>query len=601
MRALLDGPHCLLCRGGRVTVVSGTIERHRLLSELPPTSLEHPLVVSMVPYSQLRERGFVVRDGNEEILSLVPRRIQEVDIDSVPGSAKSTPVRMAAPVVPQVTDDEFALQVASVIQNEICRGEGSNFLISRKHSVKLLDFNTSIAHTIFRRLVHAEFGAYLTFCFFDGERYFIGSSPERHMTIQDGLVQMNPISGTLPKRALGSRADLIAFLTDPKEINELFQVVDEELKMMSKICSDGGEIHGPYLKEMSTLIHTEYELGGHTKMPLVDAFRLSMFAATMIGSPLENAARIIHKYEKDSRRYYASAIVLRSRDADGGEGLDSAITIRTMEVDLNGQATIQAGASIVRDSVPHKECLEVKAKAEGLLRAIASGDVTQPALEMYVNPSVEQILRSRNKYLSRFWINNQAERHKEARSARSLLIIDNEDEFTFMLHHMLEHLGVRAIVRNFDDPGIAVDSSNLILIGPGPGDPTDITDAKMATIHELVTKLLSSGTKFLAVCLGHQILCHVLGMSIVRTDPPLQGVQQNVELFGRGEPCGFYNTYFATRPASAPPGVEICAEPSGQIIALRSPQFVSFQFHVESILTTNGMTILRDALEWLSR
>src|SRR5260370_39522189 len=112
------------------------------------------------------------------------------------------------------------------------------------------------------------------------------------MTTRDGLVQMNPISGTLPKKPLGARADLIAFLSDPKEVNELFQVVDEELKMMSKICSDGGEIHGPYLKEMSSLIHTEYELDGHSKMPLVDPFRLSMFPSTMLGSQLDNAARI---------------------------------------------------------------------------------------------------------------------------------------------------------------------------------------------------------------------------------------------------------------------------------------------------------------------
>ena len=68
-------------------------------------------------------------------------------------------------------------------------------------------------------------------------------------------------------------------------LDELYMVLDEELKMMARICGEGGTIHGPYLKEMSTLIHTEYELEGRTSMDPVDAFRDSMFAATMIGSP----------------------------------------------------------------------------------------------------------------------------------------------------------------------------------------------------------------------------------------------------------------------------------------------------------------------------
>jgi phenazine biosynthesis protein phzE len=57
--------------------------------------------------------------------------------------------------------------------------------------------------------------------------------------------------------------------------------------------------------------------------------------------------------------------VVRSQDAEGKPQLDSAITIRTMEVGLDGQAIIQSGASIVRDSVPHKERLEVVAKGRG--------------------------------------------------------------------------------------------------------------------------------------------------------------------------------------------------------------------------------------------
>ena len=38
-------------------------------------------------------------------------------------------------------------------------------------------------------------------------------------------------------------------------------------------------------------------------MDPIEAFRESMYAATMVGSPLENAARVIHRHEPESRRY----------------------------------------------------------------------------------------------------------------------------------------------------------------------------------------------------------------------------------------------------------------------------------------------------------
>src|SRR5215475_15221945 len=122
-----------------------------------------------------------------------------------------------------VDDAQYAEWVRRIIADEICQGEGSNFLPSRKARLRIAGFSADAANTIFTRLARNELGAYMTFCFFDGERYFIGASPERHITVRGGTVVMNPICGTLPKAALARRADLVEFLSDPKEINELFQ------------------------------------------------------------------------------------------------------------------------------------------------------------------------------------------------------------------------------------------------------------------------------------------------------------------------------------------------------------------------------------------
>lgn len=610
-----DGPYCLLHAGGQTHYATGEVRTVQWLADVPRPAPRALPVISMVPYSQLRERDYPVHDESEPIITMPVQDYREVDLDSVAPDWPARTIRLAAEPTFDVDDAQYAEWVRRIVADEICQGEGSNFLPSRRARLRIADFDAAVANVIFARLVRNEPGAYLTFCFHDGQRYFIGASPERHITIERGVVTMNPICGTLPKATLTKRADLVEFLSDPKEINELFQVVDEELKMMSQICAEGGTIHGPYLKEMGTVIHTEYELAGRTGLSPVEAFRESMFAATMIGSPLKNAARIIHKYEQDSRRYYSSALMIMGRDEADEEYLDSAITIRTMEVDAAGAATIQTGASIVRDSDPAKECLEVRAKAAGLLNAISSATPATAVLPGYVDQLVTDVLASRNKYLSRFWTERQERPEtKSDLHGTTVAIIDNEDQFTYMLRHVLDHLGVISTVYRWDDPaadnvGSAAGGkagggpgSDLVLIGPGPGNPTNLADPKIARVHQIVDGLLAQRRKFLAVCLGHQILCARLGMPITPVDPPLQGVQQSIDLFGRQEPVGFYNTFFAhTSGEAAPAGVELASAPDGRVMATRSGHFVSFQFHVESVLTTNCAAIMHEGLRWLLR
>lgn len=589
-------PYCLLHQNGKTTYAAGRIVTQHLLDDMPRPDSAMP-VLSMIPFSQLRERTYLTHDGSEPIISLLPDVCREVTLADVLDPKVTVTLVGEAQFTPD--DDEFARRVSDVVAQEIQRGEGSNFLISRRCDVSIGSFGPAVANTIFARLARNELGAYMTFCFFDGERFFIGSSPERHLTYRGGRVVMNPICGTLPRVALRRQADLLEFLADPKEINELFQVVDEELKMMSSICGKGGVVTGPFLKEMSALVHTEYELEGFATMDPVRALRESMFAATMVGSPLENAARVIHRHESESRRYYSSAFVVMGLDEAGDEYLDSAITIRTMEVDRDGHAVIRAGASIVRDSVPEKEAHETRAKAQGLLTAIATGRRARPYLHKFVDDNVREALVSRNRHLSRFWMDRQSrQRTHPALSGRSVLLIDNEDQFTQMLRHVLEHLGVKATVSSYREEQEDYAEYDLVLLGPGPGDPNDLESPKMARLHGHARALLEQRKPFLAVCLGHQVLCRVLGLNVEPVEPPMQGVQKEIDLFGRREMVGFYNTFFARLPSQPVPGVEFAADENGLVNAARGAHFISFQFHVESILTTNCVAILREALLW---
>ena len=456
---------------------------------------------------------------------------------------------------------------------------------------------------MFRRLLERERGAYWTYLFFTGDRYLIGASPERHVTVHGGDVRMNPISGTFRVPREGEvKPQLMEFLADEKEIYELFMVVDEELKMMCDICSEGGQVLGPFLKPMTHLVHTEYLLAGRTERDPREVLRDTMYAATVTGSPVENACRLIAEYEPEGRGYYGAALAILGRDAEGGAVVDSPIVIRTADVGLEGRLTVTAGATLVRDSDAAYEVAETHAKAGGILSAFGLVPPA-PRLEIDLNEiatdeDVLLALNKRNRRLSQFWLDDQADADPDPRLAgRSAVILDGADDFVNMLRHVLGVLGLTSTVVRHEDyePG-CLDGADLVVVGPGPGDPRDGDDPKMAALRHAVRSLLAAGRPFLAVCLGHQALCHELGIPLTYKDIVFQGTQSAVTVDGRPERVGFYNTFVGrvgSDDAALPDGVRVDADPAtGDVHHLVGPHYRGIQFHAESILTEHGYDLL---------
>jgi phenazine biosynthesis protein phzE len=103
----------------------------------------------------------------------------------------------------------------------------------------------------------------------------------------------------------------------------------------------------------------------------------------------------------------------------------------------------------------------------------------------------------------------------------------------------------------------------------------------------------------LGVCLGHELIAAELGLDIVRKEVPYQGAQTEIELFGRRETVGFYNSFVArcddeTAAELAAHGVEVARAANGEVHALRTAGFAGVQFHPESVLTLNGARIVRE-------
>ncbi len=599
------------------TLVGGSLDRLEKLADIPlengapePGRRFDRLVA--VPFRQVSERGFVAHDDGTPLAVVTIETEREVPLDELIESLPDEEVAFEDEGGFDTSDEDYASVVERIIRDEIGNGEGANLVVGRHYRAQLREWKAATALTVLRRLLTSERGAYWTYCFWTGDRFLIGASPERHVSVHGGHVRMNPISGTFRLRGLEPserKARLLDFLADEKEIFELFMVVDEELKMMCDICHEGGQVLGPFLKPMTHLVHTEYLLAGRTRADVRDVLRDTMFAATVTGAPVENACRLIHEYESEGRGYYAGALALIGRDEDGAPTADSPIVIRTADVSPDGAMKVTAGATLVRDSVPAYEVAETQAKAGGILSAFglvpgASGAPSDIA-DLTQDEDVLIALNSRNRRLAKFWLTDQeGAPPAPSLAGRTIAILHGEDDFVNMLAHVFSVLGMGSrVVRHealLTGGGLdgTFDDVDLVVVGPGPGDPRDHAHPKIAAYRMAIDALLASDKPFLAVCLGHQVLCDRLGIALDYKDIVFQGTQSSVDIDGRQERVGFYNTFVARLgEGDLPDGIRAESDPAtGDIHLVAGPTFRGVQFHAESILTENGFALLRQLL-----
>ncbi|MEU5979151.1 anthranilate synthase family protein [Streptomyces sp. NPDC047315] len=597
-----------------VEVVEGAVAFPAALADiaLPPAPAPgsdaaaepHHDVLVLVPYRQLVERGFACVDDGTPLVAMDIADQQRLPLTEALTRLPQVPTRLSDGDF-DVDDQAYEDVVRSVVEEMIGTGQGANFVIKRTYVADITDHGPHVAPALFRRLVERESGAHWTFLIHTGTRTLVGASPERHVSLDLGTAVMNPISGTYRYPPSGPTLEgVLEFLRDGKETDELYMVLDEELKMMGRICAGGGRVVGPRLREMARVAHTEYLIEGRTDHDVRDILRETMFSPAVTGSPLESACRTIRRYEPEGRGYYSGAAALIGRDAYGARVMDSTILIRTADISATGRVGISVGATIVRHSDPASEAAETRAKAAGLLAALN----TEPR-RFAGHPSVREALELRNEAIGAFWLSGDtghAGPHPRLAGLRALLL-DAEDSFTSMLRQQLVSLGLEVTVRRFDERA-SLEDHDLVVLGPGPGDPRDATtEPRMRQLHATVDTLLRSRRPFLAVCLSHQVLGLRLGLPVRRKATPSQGVHKVIDLFGAAEHVGFYNTFALTCAhdvfaAAGVGAVEVSRDAvSGEVHALRGPGFASVQFHPESVLTHGGPrivgTALADALE----
>ncbi|HMO13982.1 MAG TPA: aminodeoxychorismate/anthranilate synthase component II [Pirellulaceae bacterium] len=188
-----------------------------------------------------------------------------------------------------------------------------------------------------------------------------------------------------------------------------------------------------------------------------------------------------------------------------------------------------------------------------------------------------------------------------------LLIIDNYDSFVFNLARYFRQLGNDTLVmRNNDDRLDHLDQLNIsaIVIAPGPMDPSK-SGKCLQVIDQAMGKLPLVG-----VCLGHQVIVHVLGGKVVRAEQPMHGRTSRIAHTGHAMFAGIASPFIACRyhslvaeRQSLPNELLITAEAeNGEIMAFAHRDHAVFgvQFHPESALTQAGYQLLANILQLCS-
>ena len=186
-----------------------------------------------------------------------------------------------------------------------------------------------------------------------------------------------------------------------------------------------------------------------------------------------------------------------------------------------------------------------------------------------------------------------------------LLVIDNYDSFTYNLVQYFGELGADPVVKRNDaitpDEVVRMQPERIV-ISPGPGTPAD------AGISKEVLRNMGRKTPILGVCLGHQCIAEVFGGKVVRAERLMHGKTSPIRHQEKGVFAGLPNPFEATRyhsllveKSSVPACLEITADTAeGEIMGLQHREFPihGVQFHPESILSREGMDLLRNFLNF---
>jgi len=193
--------------------------------------------------------------------------------------------------------------------------------------------------------------------------------------------------------------------------------------------------------------------------------------------------------------------------------------------------------------------------------------------------------------------------------ANTLYLLDNFDSFTYNLVDQFRSLGYEVKIYRNNLPATeilkqiqACDNDPVLVLSPGPGNPREA-----GCLMELIG-LCRGRVPIIGICLGHQALVEHYGGHVGPAGEIVHGKSSQVEhddrlmFAGLSQPLPVarYHSLVAT---SVPAELTVNAHYGDMPMAVinEADKVIGFQFHPESILTSEGARLLARTIEWATQ
>ena len=343
------------------------------------TCLQLPAADSLLPTAiATRFATAVIVDHETDITRIVgeagaAEAVQAIaaDINMLPVAGDSPGAELKVTSVSEAETQQY-LDAVARIHDYIREGDVFQVNLSRQWNIQLQQAVDTA--TLFDRLgVHnpSPFSGLASW----QDTAIISSSPERLVSVRDGLVETRPIAGTRP-RSDSPRADTAyseELLAHPKERAEHIMLIDLERNDLGRLCVPG-TIEVNELMVLESYAHVHHIVSNvrgrlRDNISPGDVIRAVFPGGTITGCPKVRCMEIIAELEQQARGAYTGSMGYINRDGS----MDLNILIRSI-VSRGRQLQFRAGAGIVADSDALAELDETRAKAKGLLRAVGLAD-----------------------------------------------------------------------------------------------------------------------------------------------------------------------------------------------------------------------------------
>ncbi|ALX95311.1 gamma-glutamyl-gamma-aminobutyrate hydrolase family protein [Serratia sp. JSRIV002] len=186
-----------------------------------------------------------------------------------------------------------------------------------------------------------------------------------------------------------------------------------------------------------------------------------------------------------------------------------------------------------------------------------------------------------------------------------ILLLDNVDSFTYNLVDQLRASGHQVVIyRNQIAAEIIIArlqqmEQPILMLSPGPGTPADA-----GCMPELLQRLRGQ-MPIIGICLGHQAIVEAYGGHVGQAGEILHGKASSITHDNQGMFAGMANPlpvarYHSLVGSNIPEGLTVNARFGDMVMSVRHDEHrvCGFQFHPESILTTQGARLLEQTLAW---